>query len=586
MSRLWKGLIPVLAALAVWAIPTPQGLEPYAWQYFSIFVGVVVALILEPIPAAAVGLVGVVLCAALMLVPAPPEPKPAAPKADAAKPADAPKPPDGAKAPEGAKPAEAKADAAKPADATKAAPAAAAKVEAPKAAAPAAAAPAKPEAAKPEPAKMDAAKPTDNATAKPDAAKSDAKPADKPAVKKPKPADEIKWALAGFSNSTVWLIFIAFMFALGYEKTGLGKRISLVLIKKLGKRTLGLGYAVALADLALAPFMPSNTARSGGTIFPIIKNIPALYGSTPDNEPRKIGGYLMWVALATTCVTSTMFLTGLAPNLLALSLVEKTVGIKFAWMEWFMSFAPVGIGLFLAVPWLTYVLYPPTQKVSEDAPIWAASELVKLGPITRKELTMAGLAVLALLGWIFAGDYLDATLVALLALTLMILTGVISWDDLLGHKQAWNVLFWFATLVTLADGLAKVGFLKWFATTAAAGMVGYSPNTVIVLLVVLFFVVHYLFASLTAHVTALLPVFLTTAAAIPGVNMRTLALLLCLSLGLMGIITPYATGPSPIYYGSGYVGRKDFWLQGFIFGAIFLAALVFLGIPYLMSMGG
>ncbi len=555
MSKLWKGLIPILAALAVWAIPTPQGLEPYAWQYFSIFVGVVVALILEPIPAAAVGLVGVVLCASLMLVPAPEPPKaPAPPKpaaADAAKPAEAPKAPEGVKA------------------------------EAPKAAAPAA--PEKKEE------KKDEAKPAASAAATDAAKPAEAKPAEakkeeKPAPKKPKPADEIKWLLSGFSDGTVWLIFIAFMFALGYEKTGLGKRISLILIKKLGKRTLGLGYAVALADLALAPFMPSNTARSGGTIFPIIKNIPALYGSTPDNEPRKIGGYLMWVALATTCVTSSMFLTGLAPNLLALSLVEKTVQIKFTWGEWFTSFAPVGILLFLAVPYLTYLLYPPTQKVSEDAPVWAASELAKLGSITGRELTMAGLAVLALLGWIFAGDYLNATLVALIALTLMILTGVITWDDLLGHKQAWNVLFWFATLVTLADGLAKVGFLKWFATTSAAAMAGYSPTTIIVMLLVLFFVVHYLFASLTAHVTALLPVFLTTASAIPGVNMRSLAMLLCLSLGLMGIITPYATGPSPIYYGSGFVSRKDFWLQGFLFGAIFLAALVFLGVPYLMSM--
>lgn len=554
MSKLWKGLIPILAALAVWAIPTPQGLEPYAWQYFSIFVGVVVALILEPIPAAAVGLVGVVLCASLMLVPAPEPPKaPAPPKpaaADAAKPAEAPKAPEGVKA-EAPKPA-APADAAKPA-----------------------AAPDKKED------KREEAKPAASADAPKPAVAADAP---KPAPKKPKPADEIKWLLSGFSDGTVWLIFIAFMFALGYEKTGLGKRISLLLIKKLGKRTLGLGYAVALADLALAPFMPSNTARSGGTIFPIIKNIPALYGSTPDNEPRKIGGYLMWVALATTCVTSSMFLTGLAPNLLALSLVEKTVQIKFTWGEWFTSFAPVGILLFLAVPWLTYVLYPPTQKVSEDAPAWASSELTKLGPITSRELTMAGLAVLALLGWIFAGDYLNATLVALIALTLMILTGVITWDDLLGHKQAWNVLFWFATLVTLADGLAKVGFLKWFATTSAAAMAGYSPTTIIVMLLVLFFVVHYLFASLTAHVTALMPVFLTTASAIPGVNMRSLALLLCLSLGLMGIITPYATGPSPIYYGSGFISRKDFWLQGFIFGAIFLAALVFLGVPYLMSM--
>ena len=558
MSKLWKSLIPILVALAIWAIPTPTGLEAYAWQYFAIFVGVVVALILEPIPAAAVGLVGVVLCASLMLVPAPEPPKPPAPKAEAAKPADAPKPPDGVKAP----------DAAKPADVAKPAPAAPA------------AAPAKAEAPKAEPAKADAAK----AEAKPaDAAKAAAaKPA---AKKKPKPSDEIKWALAGFSNGTVWLIFTAFMFALGYEKTGLGRRIALLLIKVLGKRTLGLGYAVALSDLVLAPFMPSNTARSGGTIFPIIKNIPGLYGSTPDHEPRKIGGYIMWVALATTCVTSTMFFTGLAPNLLAMSLVEKIANIKFSWMEWFLSFAPIGILLFLAVPWLTYVLYPPTQKVSEDAPKWAAEELGKLGPITSRELTMAGLAVLALLGWIFAGAYMDATLVALAALALMVITGVISWNDLISNKQAWNVLFWFGTLVTLADGLAKVGFLKWFATSAAASMAGYSPTTIIMLLVVLFFVVHYLFASLTAHVTALLPVFLTTAAAIPGVNMRALAMLLCLSLGLMGIITPYATGPSPIYYGSGYVAPKDFWLQGFIFGAIFLAALVLLGVPYMAMMG-
>jgi len=561
MSRVWKGLIPILAALAVWAIPTPHGLEPYAWQYFSIFVGVVVALILEPIPAAAVGLVGVVLCASLMLVPAPEPPKPPAPKADAAKPAnpaETPKPPDGVMAPNTAKPVAAKSDAAKPETA-------------------------KPDVTKPDAAMAPAAVAA-NATASP-AAKPAPDAAAKPAVKKPpKPADEVKWALAGFSNGTVWLIFIAFMFALGYEKTGLGKRISLVLIKALGKRTLGLGYAVALADLALAPFMPSNTARSGGTIFPIIKNIPGLYGSTPEHEPRKLGGYLMWVALATTCVTSSMFFTGLAPNLLAMSLVEKTVGIKFTWMEWFTSFAPVGIILFLAVPWLTYVLYPPTLKVSEDAPKWAATELTKLGPITSKEMAMAGLAVLALLGWIFAGAYLDATTVALIALTLMILFDVITWDDLLGNKQAWNVLFWFATLVTLADGLGKVGFLKWFANTAAAGMVGYSPTTIIILLLVLFFVVHYLFASLTAHVTALMPVFLTTAAAIPGVNIKTLALLLCVSLGLMGIITPYATGPSPIYYGSGFISRKDFWLQGAIFGAIFLGVLLIVGVPYMMAM--
>ena|ERR1039457_4096021 len=83
------------------------------------------------------------------------------------------------------------------------------------------------------------------------------------------PADATKWALSGFSNDAVWLIFAANMFALGYEATGLGRRIALLLVKALGRRTLGLGYAIALSDLFLAPVMPSNTARSGGTVYPI-----------------------------------------------------------------------------------------------------------------------------------------------------------------------------------------------------------------------------------------------------------------------------------------------------------------------------
>jgi len=85
------------------------------------------------------------------------------------------------------------------------------------------------------------------------------------------PGEATSWALSGFSNDAVWLIFAANMFALGYEATGLGRRIALLLVKALGHRTLGLGYAIALSDLCLAPVMPSNTARSGGTVYPIVR---------------------------------------------------------------------------------------------------------------------------------------------------------------------------------------------------------------------------------------------------------------------------------------------------------------------------
>jgi L-tartrate/succinate antiporter len=466
MHDYWKVVAPVAVGAALLLIPVPEGLTPNAWYYFALFVAMIIALILEPIPAAAVGLIGVTVATVTGWV-------------------------------------------------------------------------------------------------------------------APKPADAIKWALAGFQDGTVWLIFVAFMFALGYEKTGLGRRVALNLVKLLGGKTLGLGYAVALADLAIAPFTPSNTARSGGTIFPVIKNIPPLYGSEPGPTARKIGGYIMWTAFATTCLTSSMFLTGLAPNLLALSLVKQTAKIDITWMEWFLGMAPVGLLLFILLPLLVYVIYPPEVKSSPHVPAWARDELTKMGRISAKEIAMALLAFLALALWIFGGELINATTVALLVLSLMIVGGIFQWDDVLANKQAWNVLVWFATLVTMADGLNKVGFLKWFAGTAATALSGYAVMTIVIALTIVYFVVHYMFASLTAHTTALLPVLLTAAIAVPDMPVKLISLLFCYTLGLMGIISPYATGPGPIYYGSGYITRKEFWTLGLIFGAIYLAALLLVGVPYL-----
>lgn len=393
----------------------------------------------------------------------------------------------------------------------------------------------------------------------------------------------LSWALSGFSNTTVWLIFGAFMFALGYEKTGLGRRIALRLVKAMGRKTLTLGYAVTIADILLAPFTPSNTARSGGTIYPVIRNLPPLYDSKP-NDPsmRRVGSYLMWVALAATCVTSSMFLTGLAPNLLAVELVRKTAKIELAWMDWFVAFAPVGILLLATVPLLTYWIYPPQVKQGAEVPAWAAKELEKMGPLTRREMTLGVLVVIALLLWIFGGDIMEATTAAMLVISLMLILYVVTWDDITANKAAWNTLAWFATLVALADGLTRVGFVKWFAESVAGQLTGVSPTVAVAALLLINFFGHYLFASVTAHVTAMIPVLLAVASTIPGVNMQTLALGLCLQLGIMGIITPYATGPSPVYYGSGYLPAADYWRLGAIFGVIFFVAFLVIGVPWML----
>ncbi len=456
-----KKFSPVIVAAVMALLPVPEGLSANGWYFLSIFVGVIVGLIVEPVPAALVGLSGVSLVAILKLV----DPSASASRA---------------------------------------------------------------------------------------------------------------WALSGFSNSVIWLIFAAFMFAMGYKKTGLGRRISLLLIRRLGKRTLGLGYAVACSDLVLSPFMPSNTARSAGTIYPVVSNIPPMFNSTAEEGPRRIGSYLTWTAFAATCVTSSMFLTALAPNLLAVDIIAKNTGAVISWNDWAATMLPVMIPLFLITPWLAYVLYPPSVKTSPEAPAWAADELRKMGPVTSKELLMLGYAILALVLWIFGKQWgVDSTTAAISVLSLMVLTGVVTWQDVITNKGAWNVLVWFATLVAMAAGLKKAGVLDWLGGLAASLMQGMSPMGVALLLVFLFFVLHYFFASTTAHTTALLPLFLSIAAPLlPADMLPGTALMLAASLGVMGIITPYATGPAPIWYGSGFISQARWWALGLIFGGIYLAAML------------
>ena len=476
----WKALLPVLVAGLIAVIPPPEGLAQHAWYFFAIFAGVIVGLMLEPLPGAAIGLIGVVVVTVLA-------PFVLFGEAELAK--------------AGFKPANA----------------------------------------------------------------------------------ALSWALSGFANTTVWLIFAAFMFALGYEKTGLGRRIALWLVKAMGRKTLTLGYAVTIADTVLAPFTPSNTARSGGTVFPVIRNLPGLYDSKPnDPSSRRMGGYLMWVAIAATCVTSSMFLTGLAPNLLAIELISKTAKVSFTWMDWFMAFAPIGVILLVAVPLLAYVFYRPEVEGGSEVPDWAKGELGKMGGLSAREMLLAVLVLMALGLWIWGGAFINATTVAIAVITLMVVGKVVSWDDILGNKQAWNTLVWFATLVALADGLNRVGFVKWFAETIGAQMTGFSPMVAMLLLVAVFFFTHYLFASITAHVTAMLPVMLAVGLGIPGIDIRTFALLLALTLGIMGILTPYATGPSPVYYGSGYIPAKDYWRLGAIFGVIYFVVFMLVAVFWIL----
>lgn len=397
---------------------------------------------------------------------------------------------------------------------------------------------------------------------------------------------DTKSAVEGFGNSSIWLIAMAFFISRGFVKTGLGRRIALQFVKLFGKKTLGLAYSLVGVDLILAPATPSNTARAGGIMFPIIKSLSESFGSTPkDGTERKMGAFLIFTEFQGNLITAAMFLTAMAGNPIAQSLAEKTAHVHITWMNWFVAAIVPGLISLIVVPFIIYKMYPPTVKETPNAKKWATEQLEEMGKISLAEKFMIGIFIVALILWI-TGSFIniDATLTAFIALSLLLLTGVLNWKDILNETGAWNTLVWFSVLVLMADQLNKLGFIPWLSKLIAHSLGGFSWPIVLVLLILFFFYSHYLFASATAHVSAMYAALLGVAVA-AGAPPLFSALMLGFFGNLLASTTHYSSGPAPILYASGYVSQKRWWLMNLVLGIVYFIIWIGLGSLWMKLIG-
>ncbi|KAK3005569.1 hypothetical protein RJ639_016031 [Escallonia herrerae] len=320
-------------------------------------------------------------------------------------------------------------------------------------------------------------------------------------------------AFSAFTNEVIWLIVASFFFSRGFVKTGLGDRIAMYFVRWLGKSTLGLSYGLALGEAVICPAMPSSTARAGGIFLPIIKSLSSSADSEPkDASARKLGAYLIQSQLQSACSSSGLFLTAAAQNLLCVKLAEALgVEVKVQWVTWFKAASLPALISLLATPLILYKIFPPETKSTPDAPIMAARKLESMGPVKRNEWVMVGTMLITITLWV-SGETLGVASVvaAMLGLSILLLLGVLDWDDCLSEKSAWDTLAWFGVLVGMAAQLTALG--------------------------------------ITAHVGALYSAFLSMhlASKVPGL---LAALALGYNTNLFGALTHYSSGQAAVYYG-------------------------------------
>ncbi|WP_373070862.1 DASS family sodium-coupled anion symporter [Sulfurimonas sp.] len=384
-----------------------------------------------------------------------------------------------------------------------------------------------------------------------------------------------KQAYSGFGESFILLIIVAFLIARGVIKSGLGKRIAFLIIKKFGKSSLGLSYSVIAADMFISPAFPSNTARSG-VLFPIVNALANDSNSkVSDGTRKKLGSFLMMASMAGLTISSTLWLTAMAANPAGAKMAAE-YGVEITYGSWALAASLPVIILFFLVPWVIYKIYPPEIKYTPDAPRIAENALQTMGKISRNEWIMAATFIGMVFLWIMSGSLgLDKTAVAFLGLSVLMLSNIFTLDDLLHEGNALGTLIWFAILYGMSVHLDKFGFMGWVGDNISMFIDGFSWPVVYIGLTLSYVLIHYFFVSQTAQMLALFSVFLGVGIK-AGVPAEMMALILLFATNFNAIITPQGSSANVIYVGSGYIEAKEIYKVGGIITLI--NTLVFLTI--------
>jgi DASS family divalent anion:Na+ symporter len=371
----------------------------------------------------------------------------------------------------------------------------------------------------------------------------------------------IQKALSGYSDPVVWLVLTAYFISIALLKTGLARRIALLFVRAFGASALGVCYALGFTDLVLALIVPSSGARTGGVVLPIVRSVAGLYGSEPGETARKLGAFLMVGVYQTLCVVSAMLLTGQVSNAVAARMAGQVLHYPITWVSWLEAgIVPGAIGMAL-VPWLVYRLYPPELRRTPEAPRFARRELAQMGPMSRDERIVCAVFAGVCGLWIF--NSFDAVIPALLGACVLIVSGALKWSDIASERAAWDMFVWYGGLFGLARALNEAGLSQAIAQGVGAVFSGYSVAVLFTAAILVYFYVHYAFASTSAQVVALFPAFglLMAAKGVPpGLAAFSLA-----SIGNLGAgLTHYGTTPGPMFFAHGYVPFGAWWRVGFI----------------------
>ncbi len=386
---------------------------------------------------------------------------------------------------------------------------------------------------------------------------------------------------AGFSEDFILLIVVAFLVSRSVIQSGLGARMALHLIKRLGGSTLGVAYSMAIVDLVIAPAFPSNTARSG-VLYPITTALCGGFGADPRTGNRvRLGAFLNLSAMTGISLSSALWLTAMAANP-AGAQIAGDFGVTITFGSWLLAASLPTLVCAALMPLLLERLVRPEITRTPEAPRLAAESLESMGPMKASEwITGAVFLSMVVLWALPAPLHVDRVAVALGGLGILVVSGIYRVADLRKEGQALEIWMWFSVLYTLSSLLNARGFMAYLGAHLARGLQGLPPYLAYVAVVLAYVLLHYLFVSQSAHLLALFGVFLAVAKQ-AGAPVGLTAYMLLFATNFFSCITPQGSSANVLFAGSGFLSSSDIYKVGGAATALNTAVFLTVGTAWIL----
>jgi DASS family divalent anion:Na+ symporter len=266
--------------------------------------------------------------------------------------------------------------------------------------------------------------------------------------------------------------------------------------------------------------------------------------------------------------------------------VVRELGVDIGFGKWLVTSSVPALVAILALPLVVARLFPPGTGNTPEAPAAARAELAGMGALSRDEWITAAAFALMVSGWIFADALkLNVTSIAFAGLGVLLMTNVLTLDDIAMMGDTLATFLWLAVLFALSGQLNELGFMGYAGGRLAAGLTGLSWPVTYVALVALYVAVHYMFVSQSSQVLALLAVFLDVGIR-GGVPAPLMAFALLFASSYFSVITPQAGSQNVIFVGSGYLQQGELYRIGLLTTLFFMVVFLTIGTGWILLVAG